>query len=434
MRRANARRGNYATGAEKSQGQFPPRPARLPAHGPVAGCAVGALPRGGAARPARRRHLRRLGGSRRAQAPPGALQPLSRRRAPGALVHPRRLAHGARRRRVSRAARSRGSRRRGSTPAAGTPSRRVWATSRWGTTTRRGTPRSASASRPSRASTAPGRGGSTTSRCPPTCTARSRLALAAQALAREEERVVLPALCPLRSLSGATWRRRSRLVRPAASGLPERQIFCIDHYMTKETVQNILVLRFAQRDLPAALQTACTSTTCASPLPPEPPVGHRHGDFEGTGVLCDTFQTHLMQLVGSAPRDLPPPSRFTSGRWCSAQSELVPRAQAAGAGARRPPPRRRHSGWALVDDAPAPGYLEEHGIQLGAPLRRCTCCCGSSSTPALAGGAVRPELGQEPAPQSRRASTPSSSRCRTRMFPRPCDALRGQPAYHRYSA
>ena len=97
----DARRLNYATGTDKSQGLS--RRDLLESRGmdllPESLC--GALSRNDAARPDRRRHLRRLRGSCRAQTPAGALQPLSRRRAPGALVRPRRLAHGSRRRGVS---------------------------------------------------------------------------------------------------------------------------------------------------------------------------------------------------------------------------------------------------------------------------------------------------------------------------------------------
>ena len=65
----NGHRGNYATGPEKSQGQSGPDLLDFGRMDPLPNAPPGALPRGVAARPSRRRHLRRLGGSGRAQAP-----------------------------------------------------------------------------------------------------------------------------------------------------------------------------------------------------------------------------------------------------------------------------------------------------------------------------------------------------------------------------
>ena len=49
--------------------------------------------------------------------------------------------------------------------------------------------------------------------------------------------------------------------------LREDQIYRIDHYLGKETVQNILVVPLRQRHLRAAVERASTSITCSSPSP-----------------------------------------------------------------------------------------------------------------------------------------------------------------------
>ena len=76
----------------------------------------------------------------------------------------------------------------------------------------------------------------------------------------------------------------------------ERQVYRIDHYLGKETVQNIMSFRFANtifeplwsRNYIDHVQISVTESDG---------VGHRAGYYEGTGVLRDMFQNHLMQLL-----------------------------------------------------------------------------------------------------------------------------------------
>jgi glucose-6-phosphate 1-dehydrogenase len=76
----------------------------------------------------------------------------------------------------------------------------------------------------------------------------------------------------------------------------EHQVYRIDHYLGKETVQNVLVLRFANsifepiwnRNYIDHVQiTAAESLT----------VGHRAAYYDQVGILRDMFQNHLLQLM-----------------------------------------------------------------------------------------------------------------------------------------
>ena len=76
----------------------------------------------------------------------------------------------------------------------------------------------------------------------------------------------------------------------------ERQVYRIDHYLGKETVQNMLVLRFAnsifepvwnRRYIDHVQITAAEEVT----------VGHRGGYYDKSGMLRDMFQNHLLQLL-----------------------------------------------------------------------------------------------------------------------------------------
>jgi glucose-6-phosphate 1-dehydrogenase len=84
----------------------------------------------------------------------------------------------------------------------------------------------------------------------------------------------------------------------------ERQVYRIDHYLGKETVSNLLVLRFANtifepvwnRNYVDHVQiTAAEEVT----------VGQRAGFYESAGVLRDMFQNHLMQLLTLTAMEAP---------------------------------------------------------------------------------------------------------------------------------
>ena len=78
--------------------------------------------------------------------------------------------------------------------------------------------------------------------------------------------------------------------------LNENQIYRIDHYLGKETVQNILFTRFANTIFePIWNRTYIdhVQITVAEKVG----VGHRAGFYDSVGVLRDMFQNHLLQLL-----------------------------------------------------------------------------------------------------------------------------------------
>ncbi len=91
----------------------------------------------------------------------------------------------------------------------------------------------------------------------------------------------------------------------------EHQIFRIDHYLAKETVQNILMFRFANAIFEPIWNRRYVDYVrimAAETLGVE----HRAGYYEQAGVLRDMFQNHLMQLL--ALMAMEPPSRFQADR------------------------------------------------------------------------------------------------------------------------
>jgi glucose-6-phosphate 1-dehydrogenase len=87
----------------------------------------------------------------------------------------------------------------------------------------------------------------------------------------------------------------------------EHQIFRIDHYLAKETVQNILMLRFANSIFEPVWNRRYidhVSITASETLGVE----HRAAYYEQSGVLRDMFQNHMMQLLSLTAME--PPSSF----------------------------------------------------------------------------------------------------------------------------
>lgn len=81
-----------------------------------------------------------------------------------------------------------------------------------------------------------------------------------------------------------------------ADSFAESQIFRIDHYLGKETVQNILAFRFANplfEPIWNRRYVDCVTITVAE----EVGVVHRGGYYDQAGALRDMVQNHLMQLL-----------------------------------------------------------------------------------------------------------------------------------------
>ena len=91
----------------------------------------------------------------------------------------------------------------------------------------------------------------------------------------------------------------------------ESQVFRIDHYLGKETVQNLMALRFANalfepvwnRNFIDSVQI-----TAAEDIG----IGSRAGYYEGAGALRDLVQNHMMQLLALLAME--PPAAFEANR------------------------------------------------------------------------------------------------------------------------
>lgn len=89
----------------------------------------------------------------------------------------------------------------------------------------------------------------------------------------------------------------------------EQQVYRIDHYLGKETAQNLLFFRFANtifeplwnRNYIYSVQITVAESV---------DVGHRAGFYDSAGVLRDMFQNHLLQLLTLVAME--PPASFNA--------------------------------------------------------------------------------------------------------------------------
>ena len=93
----------------------------------------------------------------------------------------------------------------------------------------------------------------------------------------------------------------------------ESQIYRIDHYLGKESVQNILALRFANTIFEPIWNRRYIDHVQIT-VAEEVAVGRRGAYYESSGVLRDMFQNHLLQLLMVTAMEAPVRFRATAVR------------------------------------------------------------------------------------------------------------------------
>jgi glucose-6-phosphate 1-dehydrogenase len=115
--------------------------------------------------------------------------------------------------------------------------------------------------------------------------------------------------CIIEKPFGTTLAEAQELNRRVLGVFDERQVFRIDHYLGKETVQNMMAFRFANSMFePVWNRTAIDSVqiTAAEDIG----IGTRAGYYDSAGALRDLVQNHMLQLLCHLAME--PPARFTA--------------------------------------------------------------------------------------------------------------------------
>ncbi len=142
-------------------------------------------------------------------------------------------------------------------------------------------------------------------------------------------------------------------------GLPGRtSVFRIDHYLGKETVQNILALRFANTLFEPIWNRGYVDHVQIT-MAEDIGIGGRAGYYDGIGAARDVIQNHLLQLLALTAMEEPVSFAADSLR-AEKEKVLVGGPAPRGPGRRdRPAASTRPAGRAASQ---VPGFLEEDGI------------------------------------------------------------------------
>src|SRR3954449_7656742 len=132
----------------------------------------------------------------------------------------------------------------------------------------------------------------------------------------------------------------------------EHQIYRIDHYLGKETVQNILVLRFANGMFEPIWNRNHIDHVQIT-VDEKLGVGHRGSFYDATGALRDMVPNHLFQLLSLVAME--PPIRFDAHSVRSEKADVLAAIQTQNdADALRNSVRGQYSA-GNVDDTAIPG-------------------------------------------------------------------------------
>jgi glucose-6-phosphate 1-dehydrogenase len=161
---------------------------------------------------------------------------------------------------------------------------------------------------------------------------------------------------------GTSLEEARELNRRVLGVFEESQVFRIDHYLGKETVQNMLAFRFANgmfEPLWNRNYIDSVQITAAEDIG----IGSRAGYYDHSGALRDLIQNHMLQLLCHVAME--PPVAFTAEEVRNEKVKVLhaihaPTPKEIGEMAVRAQYGPGHAGGQDV-----PGYLEEDGVREG---------------------------------------------------------------------
>jgi glucose-6-phosphate 1-dehydrogenase len=161
---------------------------------------------------------------------------------------------------------------------------------------------------------------------------------------------------------GTTLAEALELNAQVLSVFDEQQVYRIDHYLGKETVQNVLAFRFANgmfEPLWNRNYIDYVQITAVEDIG----IGTRAGYYDSAGALRDLVQNHMLQLLTLLAME--PPTDFSAD---PVRDEKVKVLRAVKAPTPDDVPQmtvRAQYAAGVVGGEPVPGYLQEQGVREG---------------------------------------------------------------------
>ncbi|WP_149258162.1 glucose-6-phosphate dehydrogenase [Actinomadura sp. K4S16] len=138
---------------------------------------------------------------------------------------------------------------------------------------------------------------------------------------------------------------------------PEETIFRIDHYLGKETVQNILALRFANTMFEPIWNRSFVDHVQIT-MAEDIGIGGRAGYYDGIGAARDVIQNHLLQLLALTAME--EPTSFSADAVRAEKAKILSAVRVPGDLAQSTARGQYAAGW--QGGVSVQGYLEEDGI------------------------------------------------------------------------
>jgi glucose-6-phosphate 1-dehydrogenase len=138
----------------------------------------------------------------------------------------------------------------------------------------------------------------------------------------------------------------------------EHQVFRIDHYLGKETVQDLLVQRFSNAIFEPLWNRNFIESVQIT-VAEEVGVGSRAGYYEQAGCLRDMLQNHTMQLLALTAME--PPVSLDAEAMRDEKVKVLKAIQPLDLGPGGDVARAQYAA-GVIGGKPVPGYLEETGV------------------------------------------------------------------------
>ncbi len=160
----------------------------------------------------------------------------------------------------------------------------------------------------------------------------------------------------------------AQLNRTISKWFEESQVYRIDHYLGKETVQNIMIFRFANaifEPLWNRNHIDNVQITIAETLGVE----HRAGYYDRSGALRDMFQNHMLQMLALVAME--PPISFDAEAIRDERTKLLRTVRPFDPQNLAGSIVRGQYAAGRIGDQDVPAYLSEKGVAPGSRTETC---------------------------------------------------------------